>query len=31
MDQGQIVEQGNYAELMARGGLFAALAQRQLA
>jgi ATP-binding cassette subfamily C protein len=31
MDQGKMVEQGSYAELMAKGGLFAALAQRQLA
>jgi NHLM bacteriocin system ABC transporter ATP-binding protein len=31
MDQGQIVEQGSYEELMAQAGLFADLAQRQLA
>ena len=30
MDAGQIVEEGNYQELMDRGGLFAKLALRQL-
>jgi NHLM bacteriocin system ABC transporter ATP-binding protein len=31
LDAGQIVEMGNYAELMAKDGLFAALAKRQVA
>lgn len=31
MDQGRIVEEGNYAELMEQGGLFYELASRQLA
>ena len=31
MDQGKIVEQGNYEELMALGGLFHRLAARQIA
>ena len=31
MDQGRIVENGTYQELMAKNGVFAALAQRQLA
>jgi NHLM bacteriocin system ABC transporter ATP-binding protein len=31
LEQGQLIEQGNFQELMALGGKFAALAQRQLA
>jgi ATP-binding cassette subfamily C protein len=31
MDKGRIVETGSYQELIARGGLFASLAKRQLA
>jgi ATP-binding cassette subfamily C protein len=30
LEQGQLVEEGNYAELMARGGPFAELAKRQI-
>jgi ATP-binding cassette subfamily C protein len=31
MDQGKIVESGTYQELMAKDGVFAGLARRQLA
>lgn len=31
LDKGEVVESGNYEELMARNGLFAALAKRQMA
>ncbi len=31
LENGSIVEQGTYAELMSRNGAFAALARRQLA
>ena len=31
LEQGRVVEEGSFAELMARGGLFARLAERQLA
>jgi ABC-type bacteriocin/lantibiotic exporter with double-glycine peptidase domain len=31
MERGRLVEEGNYAELMARGGRFAELARRQIA
>ena len=30
LDQGQLIEEGSYAELMARDGAFAALARRQI-
>ena len=30
LDQGQLIEEGSYAELMAQGGSFAALAKRQI-